>query len=321
MASQLKPAYSYPVLENCRRAWEKMEHTPSLVSRIVQVQRRMAFDGLAPFVHAAPASANVPFAFYRTVQRTNPFFQPLRSPIDPQIRSVQEMWKKVPSAEIKAPKPNLLSVSYPFPSNTSHLEFAADWGCCNHFGNEQWFLMCGILCSFFNQYKTTFKEEIPPSFEERARHLIIEYNRLKVGTFLVVGVPKNRLPEWMYDSKPYNIPTGRSIEEVFANPERAADGNFATLVISRESLDPDSGIVVVDANNPSQVRRFCVSEPWLDLESPSSREADEEAERKRLNCKLRTLIDDFQYWRVHQTERAFVDDFVPRSSDFPGYMI
>lgn len=324
MASQLKPAYSHVVLDNCNRVWEKIDHMPSLVRRIIQVQRSMVHEGLVPFVHAAPAAANIPFAFYQSVQRTRPFFQPLRSPIDPAIMSAQEMRKKIPSMEDKKQKTNFLSLSYPFPCNTTDLESAVDWGRCNHYGNEQWFMICNILDSFFDHYNKTFDQKIPNSFKERAMNLVAEHNRLGVGTFLVLGVPANRLSEWMYDSKPYNVPTSRLIEDVLANPESASDSNFATLMISRECLDPTSGLIAVQANHPSQVERFCKRRPFIgamDQTSVSSFESEEEAKRIRLDGKIRVLMDDFQYWRKHGKERPYVDDFIRSCSDYPGYMI
>jgi hypothetical protein len=102
------------------------------------------------------------------------------------------------------------------------------------------------------------------------------------------------------------------------NPEQTCEGNFATLVISQENLDPDSGLIVIEANDLSKVERFCKNPPSL---SPSIFEDKEMARCQAIGAKLRTLVEDFQYWRGSGEERSFLDDFEPSPFDSPGDMI
>lgn len=307
-------------------AGENMRKSPTLVGRIVKMESAMAQKGLIPFVHAMPASVRVAFAFYRTVQQ-NGSFQQLRSPFDVTLGSRDEMWKQVPKEEERSQKPNLLSASYALTCNTTPLESAASWGFQNHFGSEQFFSMMAILNSFFETAEKEWGRPVPLSFRERSRRLVMEYNRLKTGCFFVLGVPKHQLSKWVYDSKPYNVPTGRSIEAVVENPELAVDGNIATLVVSKETQNPASGLAMVEANDGSAVAKFSEGLSFRDPNGfaeyrglfgpPSPFETEEEVARETVDAKLRTLMADVQSWRKTRKEPVFEDDFQSAPWDFP----
>jgi hypothetical protein len=185
------------------------------------------------------------------------------------------------------------------------LESAASWGFKNHFGKEQYFPMVEHLNTFFAEWQKRSRKQVPTCFLDRGRNLISEYNRLAVGQFFVLGVPANKLTDWMYDAKPFYIPTGKDIRSVVEKPAISADeGTIATLMLAKEVLNPTSGLVVISVDKTDS---FCKG---LDLIDPSyiplyrsitcsASTAFEEREMKvrdQLQLKLKQFSSDFMEW-------------------------
>lgn len=280
---------------------KKMQRSRELIQQIIKVESAMVRKSLAPFVHAVPASAKVVMGFYDAVKGPKPFFKYLRNPFLADSRG-----QKIPSKDDFGKKPNCLSMSYALTCNILPLESAASWGFVNHFGNESYFPMIDEVA----------KLNIPESFKVQARSLIREANRLEIGNFLVIGVPKNRLSRWVYDSLPYNHPTGLTVEEVIQNPKVSDGGTLATLIVSKETLDPESGLVMVEASDPDEVNRFCKGmefENWDFFEKAFEFEGSAEPD-PTIKTKVEQLISDFREWQrtgkepVYEKEEWLVGD-------------
>lgn len=331
------PSYNYMHLWNQHQVDyissmpPNMKKSPLLVSQILRAEAAMKQKGYVPFVHAMPASSKVLLAFYRAASPTaSSFYKTLRSPFQPSS-SLSEVQASVPNQEDRVPRPQFLSTSYALTGNTVHLESAASWGFVNHYGNEQYFPMLAKMADFAASVEEKTGRKIPSSFERRAQTLIRGYNRLSVGNFYVLGVPPEKIALWMYDAKPYHIPTGRSIEAVVNEPRLndQNEGSIATLMLAKEVLHPASGLIAVEANNASEIESFCRGIDWVHprdlpvyhpLMGPDTPfEEREKTARERLDQELDCLISDFNHWlkssEYEEPERVFTLE--PETGDYP----
>lgn len=285
---------------------KKMQGSKTLVQQIVKVESAMIKKGYVPFVHAMPASSKIVMGLYDELKGRKAFFKYFRNPFSNEIDSHEKMLQKVPNTGFQK-KPHLLSMSYALTCNNSPLESAASWGFANHYGNETYFSMVDEIA----------KLNIHDSFKQKARALIREANRQPIGIFYVIGVPKQSLSRWVYDSLPYNLPTGRSVEDVIKNPTVADGGTIASLVISKETLDPDSGLVVVEANDQSEVEEFCKGmefQNW-DLFDKTFCFNESSEPGSGLKPKMGEFFSDFRSWQrsgkepVYEIEECVAGDF------------
>lgn len=272
-----------------------MKRSPALVSQILRVESAMQRRGLVPFVHAMPASSKILLSLYQLHSPVGSPYPLIRPAYDPQRKSLASI--AVPQKTERMPRSDLLSVSYALTCNIVPLESAASWGFVNHFGKEQYFPMLNL---FYDLMRGA-----PSSLVSRGRSLIRQYNRLQVGDFYMLGVPLPNLSNWMYDAKPFYVPTGRDIRNVAANPQvTSKEGTIATLKLAKEVLEPASGLVVVPA---SAADAYCKG---LDLVSPrdipayqdilgpeeSAFERSEQEKRAQLDAQLTEWIDDLSAW-------------------------
>jgi hypothetical protein len=255
------------------------------------------------------------------IQGQKPFFSYLRSPY--------KIPKKVevPTREVQSQKADLLSTSYALTCNIKPLESAASWGFVNHFGNQQYVPMIQELSSFAQEVENATGRKIPEVFYRRGAQLIREYNRLDVGNFFVLGVPRDRLASWVYDSLPYNVPTGKKVETIVDTPDVSREGTLATVVLSKDVLDPESGLVIVEANDLAQVEAFCrglsFTEPseFEEFRSIADFSKDEADSRANIDQKLDILSADFTRWLKAGEEpspNSVYEDFDP--GDFPALL-
>jgi hypothetical protein len=145
-------------------------------------------------------------------------------------------------------------------------------------------------------------------FTERGRKLIRMYTRLPVGDFLVIGVPQGMLSAWVYDSKPYNLPTGIDIAAMVERPRDfqltllKEGAHMATIIMCKETLDPETGVTIIEANDRKATRAYVDGIPlqplpalFQELMDPTDPaiEEDYEETRSELNSELDKLSLEF----------------------------
>lgn len=241
------------------KAIQNARNSPALIERILKLETAMRVKDLYPFVHAMPQSTSVVLEIARALfPFDKPFFHYLRPPIAPYTISREEVSRTVPKVTVREQRNSLLSLSYALTSGERACETAASWGFNNHHGKQAYF---DILCVFNHLMMTqTFSSE--PFFKEEVElkltQLIRHFNRLAVGNFMVVGLPYHLL-DMVYDSLAFNVPTGIDVRHVLNNPAKyciTRDYHMVTLPVCRD-LNPDSGIVIVNANNTEETEAYC----------------------------------------------------------------
>lgn len=296
-----------------------LTQSPQLVSQILKTESAMKQRKFVPFVHAMPASSKVLLELYKTASPPDkPFVKRLRSPFE-KPKSLSELKRRVPHTEDRVQRPEFLSTSYALTCNTTPLESAASWGFANHFGKEQNCSMRSQLEFFVSNLERQAGKKLPEELVGKAIDLIRVYNRLEVGDFYVLGVPPSKLSSWMYDAKPYYVPTGRDIRKVAKEPKTTAEeGTIATLFLADEVLKPDSGLIAVAANDPLEVEQFAYGlrfKPPEELpayrtilrEKETSFEASENNLRASLGRELESLISEVKRW-LHGSPSLKWDD-------------
>ncbi len=302
-----------------------MLESPQLVAQILRVESAMKQKGFVPFMHAMPASSKVLLEFYKTIspKAQNPFWKCFRSPFDSCLKGLKELRKNIPTEEDRVPRPEFLSTSYALTSEVEPLESAASWGFVNHFGKVQYFPMLDKFQQTIAEWERRNGKKVPATFLDQGRALVRQYNRLSVGNFFCLGVPPEKVAEWMYDSKPYYVPTGCDIGSVVRHPQLFKGGRVANLLLAKEVLTPSSGLIGVCAND-AEAEQFCkgvklVSPHQIPLykeilaASPTEFEQREMAKRVDLDQKLKALMSDFQEWATSGKEFDSLVD-----SDFEG---
>lgn len=307
--------------------------SPKLVQRIVQTMAVSKMQGAVPFVHAAPASLRVLMKGLEVLYGKSNGFRYLRSPNGEWgSRSAEQACQDIetPSQEQKS---GLLSMSYALASSNRRLEGAAAWGFVNHYGNEQYFFVANLWEEFLKELGMRCDPRALAYFEAQGRNLIRKYNRLKVGDFYVIQVPAAKIDRYVYDSAPFNVPTGKSALDVASDPGAHIDTleqnrtHMATMLLCDETLSPESGIEIVCANNPDEVQMFCanadlgsVNESFPGYISPQTTpfEEDEEQSRAVADAELEKLAEEFQQYldTGELVTRPVEEELI--SSDFPA---
>lgn len=287
-----------------------ISHFPHLVERIFKVETSMKMNGLVPFVHAMPAGSCVPTAcnqFFYENQVKHPFFQLLRPKNAEFMLPLEDMIKEIPKKYYGSQKSRLLSMSYAFTCSVRCSESAASRGFVNHQGKEY---NSFILRKYEVFLKTALKDREKSYFDKKGWRLIRHYSRLSVGDFIMIGVPLNKLSRWVYDCKPYNVPTRNDVHKVSQKPQDywddlIKDGHQATLLICDETLDPSSGLVMVKANDEDAVKAYCGDNTFKPMKEVSlyqemlkpmetGIEQEEQAKRKVLNEELSSMVDELR---------------------------
>ena len=295
-----------------------MREFTNLVERILSIESTIKVEGKhVPFVHAMPAGSKVMMELYkRAVPLNDPYQLHLRSPYS-RAESREELWKKIPKRETHVARGDFLSMSPALTCNTIPYESAAWWGFHNHNGGEGFLRIEDHFYGFIDQIEKNQQRKVPKDLKTRCRQLMGKYSNLNVGQFYVLGVPKDKLTDWVYDSNPYSIPTGKEIVSVVARPTLGfyGKGTIATMPLSREVLTPNSGLIAVDATDPLIYREFCKSTeltPAREVEAyrpllvgkQTDAEAKEEMERNELDKELASVIRDFEEWLNYDTTQS-----------------
>lgn len=302
------------------------QYSPKLINRILSVETAMRVQGLTSFVHAMPAGAKVLTEFSAAIYQNasnpwNRYFKYLRCPDTalPWEKAV----KQISAGPEKSQKPHLLSVSYALLSGIRPLESAASWGFVNHFGNEQNLSLLSNLEALLQREDS----RVRAYFRDKGWQLIRQYGRLQVGDFLVMGVPESKLSRFVYDSAPYNIPTGRDVRSVAREPHKHLDSlmkeetHMASLIVCKETLDPRSGLVMVIANDEEEVAAFCGNRHFKPMQEvalyqevlktkDTGFEEQEREKRKQIDAQLKFLVQEFVAMR-RDPQRQLVSSWTP----------
>jgi hypothetical protein len=315
---------------------KNMRQSPEQVKRIMQTSATMQRQGRVPFLHARPAGDKVIMKFHEAARPTKPgaFIKYLRSPSGPFAQRTRERaWSQLPREETGAATPDILSLSYALASGIRPLESASSWGFVNHFKNQQYFPLVQQLRDCFESVGLT--EHALEYFGAQGRALIRQYNRLETGDFFVVGIPESIVDRYLYDAKPYNVPTGKKASEVAADPAAHLDTllsqgtHMAAMPVCAQIFDPDSGISVVNASDPREVVAFCggddlVIDPFSTLVSaqPTEFEATQLTQRKKIDVALAALIEEFvAYLQTGHCEPDLPPEDDSHPDDFPAQLI
>jgi hypothetical protein len=289
-----------------RHAERNLRQSPDQVKRILQTSTAVQLQDAVPFIHARPAGDRVLTKLYEAAQppQSGIFFKYLRSPLSfVAQRTWDQAWSEVPREETGAATPNILSLSYALTSGIKPLESARSWGFVNHFKNQQYFPLVQHLNDFL--HSLGLKGHVYEYFGALGRSLIRRYSRLETGDFFVLAIPRHQVDRYVYDAKPYNVPTGKKASEVASNPLAHMDTlldhgtHMAAMPVSKETMDPSSGISIINAADPQEVTTFCRSidfdplpEPYATLiEAPSTQfESMQQSQRKKLDLELTSLF-------------------------------
>jgi hypothetical protein len=204
----------------------------------------------------------------------------------------------------------LLSLSYALTSGLAPFESASSWGFCNHFGKERFFFLNNILSRLFEETFCLKKNQSASDyFKLRFRDLIREYSLLPVGDFFVLSVPPEKVDRFVYDSLPLNVPSGKKASDIANNPAQSLETlsanytHMATLLLYEETLRPDCGIAMVNANDTAEVDAFCAGlslkpieeiKTFKGLTSPEATdfESQQNKNRKQLDAQLQMTISE-----------------------------
>jgi len=317
-------------------AVKTMQQYPQLMNNYFRSSAVMKQKGKVPFVHAQSSLFRFPRIFLETVNQTEkhypPFFKFLRQPSQQFDVSAKEVKKKVdyhvkkhgdiawtpgmwnPTCNRLDHDPNLrpylVSVNYSMMdfgmmessyhflfsnSNASNKEDAYEKG------------MQAISTSLKRRGK---EAEIPFVFDT-FKHLQNEYENLKIGSLVLIGVPESIVETVAFDCKSFGIPTSYDVLQVAKNPSSSSraysdeeGGLQARIMVCKETMNPVSGIEIIDVNDTEEVEHFCKGFPVknpteIEGYSPffkigsSFMENMEHAKRKQLDVRVKQFAQTF----------------------------
>lgn len=249
---------------------------PELMSRYMRAASACRQKGKHPFVHAQTAVFRFPRVFVEEVSgvktRFTDFFRYLRDPA-PQFAVEASAVKKrvddfvekrhVGPDEDPDLRSHMLSMSYAL----------VQPGVCESAG---YFLFNNrsmtrakeigkiVESSVVAVLKSRGKEHRAPEVMSAFWKMKKEYASLNWGTAYLIAVPDSLLREVVYDSKAFGIPTGEPIERMVKRSHESPraftceqGGAQARLLMCSATMNPRSGIDVVDVSNPSEVESYC----------------------------------------------------------------
>jgi|GEM_PF-3376185 len=275
-----------------RRAFENyaqsMSKFPALMERYFHVAAAMPARGYVPVVHAQASPYRGARIFVETLCKSfdpNTFFRYLRQPSNQFTLNSDEIMKRV-DAHVEEHGDHAYTVCE-FPGPVSRLDQAP--AVSNHLLSSSYSMMdfghMESACHFlfenrnasgddamenrcFDVMKSVMQtrglEEHFPNVWKQMVPLLKAYEDAPIGSLYVIGIPKERVENFAYDSKSFGIPTGESVADVVKNlskhPRAHCDeqgGPQARLMVHRDTLNPRSGIAIVDVSKPQEVKRFC----------------------------------------------------------------
>lgn len=283
-----------------------MHQFPRTVQQVVGTEVVMKMNGLVPFVHAMPAASKVLMKFYEASKPHNqPYFLYLRSPFYTPDRD------QIPPPKEGCESSYHLSLGYSLTSGIQPLESPASWGFVNHFGPECRNKMNDAFYSFLKEAGLLPNSNAFVYFQKKGYALIRKYCRFNVGEFVVFGISPEKVDRYVYDAKPYNLPTGEKASDVASHPKRYQNtlkerGQLmASMVLCKETLLPNRNLVMVLASGSDFFRASVPMTPMNSVAEfdgvtnlmDTSFETKEHQERATLNAELEKLAEEFGQYR------------------------
>lgn len=273
-----------------RPACEEMSAFPKLITNAITTSAAMVAQNLTPFFHGEPPGWNAIRLFMNTLinsKNKKNYYKYFRMPsqiddieraeliqrIDQFIaengtyhKSYKTSWGDPLLSPLDVDpglRPHLLSVSYGIAANLS--KFDSTYWFTFHYRKD------------VKKIENVFAKAVMRSLKMRGHSLesiaeIIkemnllfnEYAQLKVGTLAIIGVPNEKLSEYIYDSKSMGHPTGRNIQNIVDHPfAESTDrlmgnegGLQARLLLYKETMTPNCGLQVILANDDDEVEKY-----------------------------------------------------------------
>lgn len=333
--------YGEPVI---RSACEKMSLFPKLMQNAINTSAAMVAQDCVPFFHGEPSGLNAIRIFRNTLvhsKQDNQYYKYFRSTSAAHIIERSELNERIKKYiadngiyksktadglkfstiwgdPLLTPldvnphlRPHLLSVSYAMTANVS--KYDSCYWFTFHPRNpvDKINDVFAIMATRSLRARGHSVESIAEVIHEM-RSIFNEYAELKVGTLMVIGVPRDKLSLYVYDSKSMGHPTDKNIHNVVNKPFEEStsrimgkDGGLqARLMLYKETMTPRSGIKVIIANDNNEVEEYCSG---LDIENPhristfdpllyrknTSTEEEDSQKRRALDARVAAIAKRF----------------------------
>lgn len=238
----------------------QLQKHPYLTKRYFEVASVMHDKGKFPFLHAQSSAYRAGRIFIETLSgdsQKKSHFKYFRQPSSKFFINRDQLMEKVLSSI--EPASHIMSMSYSIfecePEESANYFLFRNSSASNDLKNsEEAIEVC---------LKRRGMQARKPDVSKKIQQFVKEYSKLKLGTLYLVGIPKERLSRYVYDSYPYGKPTGIDIHQVIdrdafslekASIQRRAPQ--ARLMLFNETMTPSSGIEVVDVTDVEESVRY-----------------------------------------------------------------
>ncbi len=285
----------------------EMNSYPKLMENLFKTSAAMVVQNKVPFVHGRSPMLGAIKLFVDALMcsKQKGFYQYLRQPSAQYQIERQDLFDRIdqfikehgfslePARLDHVPelRAHLVSIGYTMTSNFAFMESAYSFTFKKPaFRGNIEDIFAGVLA--LSMRSRGFSDKIPRVLKQM-RPIFEEYNDLPVGDLLVIGIPKDKVEEYVYDSIAFGIPTGKKVWDVLDNPFESpkslvgeSGGLQARLMLYKETMTPSCGIEIVLANDDRQVEAYCQG---VDLTDPRHVKAFDS-----ILCQKYTHIEEFQ---------------------------
>lgn len=245
-----------PVMFEVRSS--QMRAYPKLMRRYFGAAAVMRRNGLVPFLHAQHSAMRAVPIFLETLagQAAPKHFKYFRNPSEEFRVARNPLWNKIASSHFEVSS-HVLSMSYSIfesepEESASYFLFSnksVDSSSAVATGNR-------VIADYLRRRgvgpETAAILRTIARFQE-------DYAQLKLGTLYMIGVPEESLERFVYDSEAYGKPTGidvRQALESYAFAQYHHKTPQARLIFYEETMDPRSGLVVVDITDAEETEDY-----------------------------------------------------------------
>jgi len=270
----------------------KMDKFPKLMKRYFETTAVMHANGLIPFLHAQSSIMRAAPIFLETLTGRSDatHFKYFRDPSKEFQVDREALWNKIVSSDFEVSS-HILSMSYSIFESQPE-ESANYFAFSNSSIDQQTGIEAGTRAIAASLRRRSLQSQIPDIMKVIQRFQE-DYAQLKLGTLYLIGVPKESLDRFVYDSEAYGKPTGLDVRQVI---DRYAFSNWnhkapqARLMLYDETMDARCGLVAVDISDAKETERYIQLCETRSLESSElfsfffpdqCSEVEEEDQRKR----------------------------------------
>lgn len=309
--------------EKITEGLSQMREFPQTMDRYFRVASMMKCKGLVSLVHAQDATYRAPRIFIETLsEKPKGFFRYIRQPSkeyhlkrEDLIERIEEYiadhgenewipgqwnWGVNRLDSDPAFRPFLLSASYSMIDSTpmeSASYFFFSNGSSRSREREKYIADQAIASSL----QRRGLQKLLPEILDSLGVIFKEYAKLDIGTLYVIGIPKEKISRYAYDSKSFGIFSRHPIADVVEDLRQAprafstdSGGLQARILLYQETLHPSSGIEIIDVNSPEEVEMYCSGmsfEPSEKVFKDFALFPDRETEKERRNAKKIEELD------------------------------